>query len=515
LVRLAGAVSADPSSGQLTANFEDLPQLPYSHFNVNFRDGQRSPLATPPACGIHGTAVELAPWNDPGAVHRSAPEVALDAGIGGGPCPNGQLAPFGPKATAGTLNRNAGSYTPFYLHLTRTDAEQEITSYSAQMPPGLLGKLKGVPYCPQAAIAAAAANSGFAEAANPSCPAASEIGHTQSGYGLGSVLAYGPGRLYLAGPYHGAPFSIVAINSATVGPFDLGVIIVRSAIRVDPRSAQVSVDSTGSDPIPHIIKGIPLHLRDIRIYIDRPNFSLNPTSCEHFSTDSTLRGSGLDFAAPADDSRALAPSPFQVSNCSALDFKPALKLQLQGPTKRGGYPALKATLRPRPGDANIGRVAVTLPPSEFLAQEHIKTICTRPQFAAGKCPPASVYGHARAFTPLLNRPLEGPVYLRSSENPLPDLVTALEGNGIRIEVLGKIDTHKGGLRGTFEGLPDAPVSKFVMNLYGAKRGVLVNAEDVCEAKAPALVAMVGQNNRGALSRVRLGNARCEQGGGKR
>jgi len=508
LVRVAGKVIANPGSGRLTAVFDDLPQLPYSHLNVHFRDGQRSPLATPSACGAYTTAIDLAPWNDPGAFLQGSSRFDLTSGIGGGPCPNGSVAPFTPRSAAGTLNRNAGSYTPFNLQLTRTDAEQEITSYSSQLPPGLLGRLKGVPYCPEAAIAAAKGNSGFAEYADPSCPAASEVGRTNTGYGLGSVLAYGPGRLYLAGPYHGAPLSIAAVNSATVGPFDLGVIVVRSAIRIDPHTAQVSIDAAGSDPIPHIVKGIPLHLRDIRVYVDRPGFTLNPTSCDPFAVTSSLTGSGARFSYSGDDSRAATPSYFQVSNCSALGFKPTMKLELRGGTKRGDFPALKATVRPRPGDANIGPVTVTLPPTQFLAQEHIETICTRRQFEAKACPAASVYGRARAFTPLLGQPLEGPVILRASDNALPDMVAALAGNGIRIDIVGRIDSKNGGMRASFDVLPDAPVSKFVMNLEGGRQSLLVNADDVCQTRLPAVVRMLGQNNTGQVLRPRLINKRC-------
>jgi hypothetical protein len=257
--------------------------------------------------------------------------LTFKAGIGGGPCPPA-IVPFAPSSLSGNLGRSAGTYSPFYLHPTRTDGEQEFTSYSAKLPPGLLGKIAGVPFCPDAVIEAAKLKSGVEEELHPSCPAASSIGHTAAAYGLGSALTYAPGGLYLAGPYHGAPLSIVAIDSATVGPFDLGVIIVRSAIKIDPQTAQVSIDSAGSDPIPHIVKGIPLHLRDIRVYISRPNFTLNPTSCEHFSVESTLLGSGQRFSDPSDDVAALAPSPFQVSDCIGMEFKPRLALRLKGGT---------------------------------------------------------------------------------------------------------------------------------------------------------------------------------------
>jgi hypothetical protein len=499
LVKVAGRLDADVNSGRLVATFDNLPQLPYTNLKIHFREGQRSPLATPATCGAFATEMDLTPWRSGTVRHTNSP-LTIAAGVDGGPCPQATI-PFHPQAQAGTVNSNAGSYTPFYLHLTRQDAEQEITSYSATLPPGLTGKVGGIPYCSEAEIEAAKRNSGFAETAHPSCPLATEIGHTIAGYGLGPVLSFAPGGLYLAGPFHGAPFSIVAIDSATVGPFDLGVIVVRSAIKVDPQTAQVSVDSAGSDPIPHIIDGIPIHLRDIRVYMSRPNFTLNPTSCEHFSVASSLNGSGQRFGDPSDDISAAANSPFQVFNCGALGFKPKLSLKLSGGTKRGDYPALRAEVKPRPGDANIGTAAVTLPSSEFLAQEHIDTICTRVQFAREACPGGSVYGHARAFSPLLGKPLEGTVYLRSSEHPLPDLVAALRGGGndLAIDVVGRIDSVHGGLRGTFNVLPDAPASKFVMTLFGGKRGLLVNAENLCSGASRAATArMAGQNNRGLI-----------------
>jgi hypothetical protein len=497
LVKVPGRLSADPGSGRLTATFERLPQLPYTNLKLHFREGQRAPLVTPAACGSFSTAIELTPWSEPAARAQAGFPFQISKGIGAGEaCPAPGPPPFAPQAQGGTLNSNAGSYSPFYLHLTRGDSEQELTSYSATLPPGLLGKIAGIPYCPEAAIAAAKLASGTEEEAHPSCPAASEIGHTTAGYGVGAVLAYAPGRLFLAGPYHGSTFSVVAIDSAKVGPFDLGTIVVRSAIHVDPQTAQVSIDSAGSDPIPHILEGIPIHLRDIRVYIDRAHLTVNPTSCEPFALVSTLTGSGARFSDPSDDSAASVASHFQASNCSALGFEPRLSLRLGGRTKRGNYPSLRAVYRPRAGDANLAAAAVTLPPTLFLAQNHIETVCTRPQSAAGNCPAGSIYGHAIAVTPLLSDPLEGPVYLRSSENSLPDLVATLHGDGIDVDVVGRIDSSHGGLRASFEGLPDAPLSAFEMTLSGGKRGLLVNAADVCAAPRKASVRFIGHANRG-------------------
>jgi hypothetical protein len=503
IVKVAGKVSADPQGGRLVATFDNLPQLPYTLFNVHFREGHRAPLATPSACGTYLSQIGLTPWLDPSAIRQVGSQFQIAAGVGGMPCPSG-IPPFNPQAQAGTLNANAGSYTPFYLHLTRSDGEQEITSYSAKLPPGLLGKIAGVPYCPEAAIEAAKTKTGTEEFEHPSCPAVSEIGHTQTGYGVGTVLAYAPGKLYLAGPYHGSPLSVVAIDSATVGPFDLGVIVIRSAIRVDPRTAQVSIDSGGSDPIPHIRDGIPIHLRDVRVYISRANFTVNPTNCEPSSVTSTLNGSGARFSDPSDDVPATATDPFQVLFCSSLPFAPKVSLKLKGGTKRGDYPSLRAVVTPRPGDANIASAAVTLPPTEFLAQNHIDTVCTRPQLEAEACPPGSVYGKAQAISPLLSEPMEGPVYLRSSSNLLPDLVAVLHGRGIRIVVEGRIDSFHGGLRGTFKGLPDAPVTSFTMVLNGGKRGILVNERNICAAPQLATARLIGQNNTGEALKPRIG-----------
>jgi hypothetical protein len=514
LVKVAGKVEADPTSGSLTATFDRLPQLPYSGLVIHFREGQRSPLATPASCGPHSTFTELSSWRDPDLVRRAESTVAIEAGIGGGPCPQG-TPPFAPQASGGMLNSRAGAYSPFYLHLTRTDPEQEITRYSAILPPGLLGKIAGIPFCPDAAIAAASRRSGAQEAEHPDCPAASKIGHTTAGYGVGPVLTYAPGNLYLAGPYHGSTFSVVAIDSALVGPFDLGVIVVRSAIQVDPESAQVRIDSTGSDPIPHILAGIPLHLRDIRVYIDRPETTINPTSCERSSLVSTLGGSGASFGDPGDDTSATATVPFQPFDCGSLGFRPRHSLRLRGGTHRGQYPSLRVEVRPRPGDADIASAQVALPPSVFLAQEHIGTVCTRAQEARQACPPQSVYGWARAYTPLLEKPLEGPVFLRSSDSLLPDLVASLSGGGlgIHVDLAGRIDSKKGGLRGTFTGIPDAPVSRFVMTLRGGRRGLLVNAANLCARAGQASARFVGHAGRGVFWRPSV-KAQCKKKAGR-
>jgi hypothetical protein len=501
-VKATGGVELDPAGGRLEVSFEGLPRLLYTRFELTFREGQRPALVSPPACGTYQMQIDLRAWGRPNVLLQGADSFALIRGQGGGPCPAGAV-PFSPGALAGSVSPQAGVSSPFYLNLTRTDAEQEITSYSAQLPPGVLGRIAGVPFCPDAAIAAAGGRSGTEELRNPSCPEASSIGRTLSGYGVGSVLAYAPGGLYLAGPYKGSPLSIVAIDAAVVGPFDLGTVVVRSAIDVDPRTAQVTIDSTASDPIPHILDGVPLHLRDIRVYVDRPGFTITPTSCERFSVVSTLTGSSAPFVNPR-GATGQVTVPYRVLNCGALGFEPSFSLALSGGSKRGAHPQLRATFVPRVGDANVKAAAVTLPPSIFLDQRNIRDICTRAQAEADTCSAASVVGYAKAETPLMDEPLEGPVFLRSSSNPLPDLVTTLTGRGVRIVLEGRIDSHRGGIRARFEGLPDAPVSRFTMTIFGGrKRGLLVSAERLCRKPQVAEARFLGQAHLGRTLRPRL------------
>ncbi len=510
VVKVAGGLSADPATGRLTATFDRLPQLPYSLLVISFREGQRSPLATPPACGTYSTEAALTSWADPGLAHDFSLPLQIGAGVAGGPCPDG-APPFAPGVAGGSLNSQAGAYSPFYLHLTRHDGEAEITSYSATFPPGLLGKLAGIPHCPDAAIAAAAARSGVVESEHPSCPEASRIGRTYSGYGVGPVLNYAPGNLYLAGPYHGSQVSVVAIDSALVGPFDLGTIVIRSAIRIDAATAQARIDSSGSDPIPHILDGIPIHLRDVRIYIDRPEFTVNPTSCDAEALTSTLTGSAAALGLGGGELIGSSSARFQAFDCGALGFQPRISARMRGPFRRAQRPSLRFVVRPRPGDASIGAATVTLPPTVFLNQAHLRGVCTRPQLAADSCPDNSAYGEGAAYTPLLDQPLRGKAYLVASDNLLPDLVFALRGEGFAVNLAGRIDAARGGrLRATYATVPDAPVAKFVATMYGGRRGILENGDNLCVAHGAVVTRLLAHSNRGWITRPPL-RASCRGG----
>jgi hypothetical protein len=508
LVKQAGKVEFDSETGQITTTFENLPPLPFSSFKLHFREGARAPLATPSACGEYQTVSSLTPFSakDDSEALTTTAAFQIERGADGGACPTAGLPPFRPGLIAGSINNAAGRFSPFNLRLFRTDAEQEINRFSIKLPPGVVANLAGVPFCSEAQIAAATARTGphggQEELEAPSCPTASEIGHSLAGAGVGSALAYAPGKIYLAGPYHGSAISIAAITAAKVGPFDLGTVVVRQALRVNTETGEVFIDATGSDPIPHIIAGVPVHLRDIRAYVDRPEFVLNPSSCETTSTASTLLGSGLDFASEADNNPVVVSTRFQAADCAALPFKPKLGLRLKGSTKRGGNPSLTTHLAMNGfGEAGLAYAQVALPRSEFLDNSHIGTVCTRVQFRQGEvpgenCPAASVYGHASARTPILDAPLEGPIYLRSSEHKLPDLVLALHHAEINVSLVGRVDSVKGGgLRNTFEFIPDAPVTSADLIFDGAAKGLLENSTNICKGKHLATVKLKGHNGK--------------------
>ena len=471
MVKAAGRIDADPADGSLTASFEGLPQLPYEALEVVLRSGQRAPLVSPPGCGPATTRIELDPAAQGVPALNTSTDSQVETGVEGGPCPSGP-PPFAPAVVAGGVNSNVGSYTPYFVHLSRRDTEQEITSYSLTLPKGIVGKLAGIPFCPDAAIAAARSNAGFAEAAHLLLPGG--LGGRAHADRLrrrgGAHLRRGadlPRR-----PLPRAPLSLVTVNPATVGPFDLGTIVVRSAFTVDPRSAQLAIDSRASDPIPHIIDGIPLHLRDIRVYMDRHEFTRNPTGCEPSQLESTLTGSGTRFDDPSDDSSATLTEHFQLLNCLTLGFRPAARPAAARRRAARRLPGAARGLRlaRAPRDADLKRIEVYMPHQLFLAQNHIRKVCTRAQFAAEACPPGSVYGRAVAYTPLLDEPLRGPVYLRSSSHKLPDLVADLRSGEIRIVLEGRIGpSKKGGIRAFFDDLPDAPIDRFTMLLRGGSR----------------------------------------------
>ena len=502
-MRVAPNEAAGPDAGRLIATLGEpgyeIPQVAHvSHFHLHLREGGRSPLITPAHCGTYTTKALLTPWAAPAKPLPTFSEFQITRGPGGAPCPPKGAPPFVPGFSAGTQSNDAKSYSPFAMRITRRDGDQDLTKLSATLPEGVLGGVAGIPKCSNAQIAAAATRSGKAELASPSCPQASRIGRTEAGAGVGSTLTFVPGFLYLAGPYHGDPLSVVSITPAVAGPFDVGSVIVRFAMDLNPNTLQVEVDGAASDPIPHILRGIVLKVKDLRAYVDRDRFIFNPTDCSPFQTQATLFGSAANVFDPADDAPVSVADRFQAANCASLPFKPAFSFKLKGGTHRGDHPALRSVVTPRPQDANFATAAITLPRSAFLDQGHIRTICTRVQYAANACPPAAVYGHARAWSPLVSQPAEGPVYLRSSNHKLPDLVMALKGPPeaeVNFDLVGRIDSHKGGIRANFESLPDVPVSRFVLDMQGGNKGLIVNSRELCAHSSKAIARLVGQNGK--------------------
>ncbi len=512
-VRLKGQVFPNLQTGQLTVVVEENPQATFSSFQVHINGGDRGALTSPDTCGPHKTNSAMTPWTgNPDATPSS--EFTLTNKAGGGPCPSklGER-PFSPTYNAGTVSSKAGAFSPLELHITRPNGAQEIRQVKVNLPPGMVAKLKGTEYCPDASIAAAEKASGKAEQANPSCPANSEVGTVDIGVGSGTPF-HTPGKAYLAGPYKGAPLSFVFVVPAVAGPYDLGTDVVRTALNVDPETAEVHAVS---DPIPYIFGGVKLDIRSIDVSIKRQNFTVNPTTCrETFQISSGIFGGGEDPANPGAWFESKQSSDFRATECKALQFKPKFFPKILGgknATKRTANPKFQATLEARNGDANLRRAAFILPRATILDQSHIKTICTRVQLAANECPKNSIYGHAKATSPLLDKGLSGPVYLTSSSNTLPDLLVDLKGQ-VPIRLRGVISSAHGRLKTVFNNTPDVAVSKFVLNMKGGSKGLLINSRDLCSGQTNGFLNLKAQNSRQQKrNNLRLNIPAC--GGGKK
>jgi hypothetical protein len=511
VIKLAGDVEIGPE-GQLTTSFDENPQLPFEDFKLDFFPGARAALKTGPVCGEFSTTSSLTPWSAP----ESGPPATPGDGSkisnqpGGGSCPtSADQQPNEPFFEAGSESPLAGAYSPFVLRLTRGDGTQQFSSVTVTPPPGLIGKLAGISYCSDGALAEASGKSGKEEQASSSCPSASEIGIVNVGAGAGPSPFYVQGHAYLAGPYKGAPLSLAIITPAVAGPYDLGTVVVRSALEVNPFTSQITVKS---DQIPTELKGIPLDVRSIAVKMNRSNFTLNPTSCE-----SMLVGGSMTSTV---NQTVTLSNRFQAGNCGNLGFKPKLNITLKGSTTRTGHPALKAVLTyPKTGAyANVRRAQVNLPHSEFIEQNNLNKTCTKPVLLEGKCPANSIYGKAKAWTPLLDKPLEGNVYLVGGFGfKLPALVAELNGQ-IRILLAGKVDSGPNkGIRNTFEAVPDAPVEKFELNLKGGpKYSLLINSENLCKKPQKAIARFTAQNGKVLQTKPLIANdcKKKSKGGGK-
>lgn len=468
LVKLAGHVVPDPITGQLTTTFDNNPQLPFSDFKLDFFGGPRGALATPDSCGTFTTTTSLSPWSG-GAPATPSDLFTISAG-----CVSG----FAPSFTAGTQNTQAGSFSPFVLSFSRGDTDQELSGLTVTLPPGMLAKLAGVEECSDTDLAAAAGVSGTAELANPSCPSGSQVGTVTTGAGPGPDPFFIGGKAYLTGPYKGAPYGLAVIVPAVAGPYDLGTVVVRQALHVDPTTAQVTAVS---DPFPTILQGIPLRIRRVDVTLNRPDFTLNPTSCDPMSITGTLTSTG-GLSAPLS-------SRFQVGGCQKLPFSPTLRMKLsgKGKTHSGQHPTLTATLAQGPGQTNIRSAKVALPLSLALDPNNSQHVCdydTAQAVHGGAvgCPASTIIGTAAALTPLLSQPLTGNVYLvqgiRFNKQgqrirTLPSLLIPLRGQiAIDLRAQSAVNGAK-QLVTTFSTIPDAPVSTFALTITGGPKGLLV------------------------------------------
>ncbi len=436
-IKLQGSVAADPTTGQLTATFDNLPQLPFSSFTLKLNGGPAAPLANPPTCGPATTTTALSPWSgQPDSTPFSTFNADWDGA--GAPCP--ASSPFAPGFSAGTTNAAAGGFSPFTLMFSRQDREQSLAGISVQMPPGLLGVLRGVVQCPEP------------EASQGTCGPESLIGHTTVAAGPGPNPFDIGGEVFLTGPYMGAPFGLSVVVHAVAGPFDLGLVIVRASIAVDPHDAHLIITS---DPLPQIIDGIPLRLRTINVTADRAGFTFNPTDCNPSAVNATITS--------AQGASVPASSRFQVGGCAALPFDPAFTVSTQAKTSKANGASLTVKVTSSPGQANIAKVDLQLPKALPSRLTTLQKACTEAQFNTNPagCPPASVIGMAKAITPVLSVPLTGPAILVSHGGAaFPDVEFILQGQGVTVVLDGQTQIKKGITYSHFDTVPDAPISSF-------------------------------------------------------
>jgi hypothetical protein len=495
LVKLEGEVAADPQTGRLTVTFGNLPQLPIGELKLSLFGGARGLLVTPPACGSYETSTTLAPWSGMPAVAESS-DLEIDSGPNGEACPSGA---FAPSFTAGTVDNQAGASSAFSLTLTRRDGEQRFGAFSVKLPPGLSGILKNVPPCPEP------------QASLGDCSQASAIGATTIGAGPGPDPLYlpEPGRqasVYLTSPYNGAPFGLSIVVPASAGPFDLGTVVVRAKVEVDPRTAQLTISS---DPLPAVLEGIPLDVRTLNITIDRAGFISNPTDCAQQAIAGTIASAG--------GASATVSSPFQAANCASLPFKPKLTALTHARTSKADGAYLHVKVVSGPGQANIGKIKIDLPKQLPSRLTTLQQACRAKVFEAdpAACPAASIVGTATVVTPMLAGALSGPAYLVShGVAAFPALVLVLQGDGVRIELEGQTNIHKGITSSAFRTLPDAPISTldlvfpvgphsaFAVNLPPkAKRGL-------CGQTLKMPTAITGQNGAQVKQTIGIGITGC-------
>ncbi len=482
LVKLAGEVKLDPVSGQIVSTFLNTPQLPFENLELHFFGGARAPLGTPVLCGTYTTTESVTPWsgNPPS---ESSSSFHVSSGPNGAPCSD--PPPFDPSLTAGMTSIQAGGFSPFTMTVSREDGQQNIGAIQLHMPPGLSGLLSGVELC------------GEAQADAGTCGPNSLIGETIVSVGLGGdPFSVTGGKVYITGPYEGAPFGLSVVVPAKAGPYNLGQVVVRGRIEVNPITAALTV-MTNSEAqgyaIPHILDGIPLQIKHVNFVTTRPGFTFNPTNCEPMKVTGSM--SSVEGAAGA------LSVPFQVTNCAVLGFKPGFAVSTSGKTSRAEGASLSVKLTYPAGsfgkDANIAKVKVDLPKQLPSRLTTLQKACSAATFEANpaSCPVDSRVGQAKAITPLIPVPLEGPAYFVSHGGAkFPELIVVLQGYGVTLDLHGETFISPAGITSsTFATVPDAPVGSFELSLPEGPYSALAANGDLCTSKLAMPTAFVAQN----------------------
>jgi hypothetical protein len=485
-LKVPGRASVNPSTGQITTTFPDTPQLPFSDLKVHLNGGPRAPLANPQACGEARTTADVTPWSTPVTPDTTPFSFFNVTGCAG------QMG-LSPGFLAGTVTPTAGAFSPFTLTFSRHDREQNLSGIQVQTPPGLLGMLSSVPLC------------GEPQAQQGTCPEASKIGSTMVASGAGSHPFWIGGSVYLTGPYKGAPFGLSIVTDAVAGPFNLGDVIVRAAIDIDPSTAALTITS---DPLPQILDGVPLRLQTVSVNIDRPGFMFNPTNCDQQQIKATITG--------AQGASAAVSSPFAVAGCAGLAFHPKFEVTTSGRTSKAKGASLDAKLTyPKGVEADIASVKVDLPKQLPSRLTTLQKACTAATFNANpaRCPAASVVGIARASTPLLPVTLSGPAYFVShGGEAFPSLIVILQGEGVRVDLTGTTFISKKGITSsTFKTVPDVPVSSFELYLPEGRFSALAANENLCKAKLAMPTQFVAQNGATIHESTKIKVTGCPRG----
>jgi hypothetical protein len=495
IVKLPGTVSANPQTGQLTASFKENPQLPFSDLRLHFHGGPRAPLANPQSCGSFATTSMLTSWASETPVSGSS-----SFEIGG--CSGN---PFNPAFSAGTTTPVAGAYSPFTLSFARNDGEQDLSGITLSTPPGLLGVIAGVTRC------------GEVEANAGTCPSASQIGTTTVTAGAGSEpYTITGGRVYLTGPYNGRPFGLSIVVPAVAGPFNLGNVIVRASIAVNPATAQLTIVS---NPLPQVVDGVPVRLRTVNVEVNRPSFMLNATNCNQQSIAATITGEHPLGSGEAAKTSAVSV-PYGASGCAGLPFKPKLTASAGGKGTKAGGSSFDVKLESAGlGQANIAKVDLQLPKALSTRDSTLNKACTEAQFAANPagCPEGSIIGNATIHTPILSGALTGPVYLVSHGGAaFPDVEIVLQGEGVTLVLDGKTDIKKGITYSNFESTPDAPFTSFETELPTGPHSIFtanVPAKanySLCGTNLSMPTRIVGQNGAVIEQSTKIPVAGCDK-----